>query len=544
MLKYALHQYYDQQVQYKFMIWKMKPFLPQQNGTRFRLKCLMLCLVLQLLISVSGMAQVRFGHTIPLYHWADGYNNDVFLRAAIKPFFKYTLPVPFATIDISPPVSRNPYALFLSNRLASLRPRSTSLPILLLGGVAIPQFGNLPGTSKTELSYRFLNGLKFSRHFTVMNSLLLDQGLKKNAGYVGKTWNGLTVLTDQAYGILHYDTFHLKLGRDFIKWGRGEDATLLFSDYSRPFDHINFQIRSQKFQFTYNAVQLDDKWINSADASLIGSPKVSRYISAGRLDFSFLRGRLQASVSQAVLFGSSSGFRLTMLNPFLVYHGEILNDGLTANSFGSIDISLWPIYNVELYAELLVDDIQIEKKIVSDLEPDEIGFIVGTRMADVGGVSGFTAGLEYTRVTNRTYQTSVEFEKYLHRNQPVGHFLGNDFDRWLLYGRKYLGHNLLFGLKAEYVRQGEGRISSEWDAPWLDATLATGYSEPFPTGIVEKKKGFQFSLRWHPKASQFAEIVLQQAHFDNFQNRNDAKSSNTALFLRFWFDWNVMIPMH
>jgi hypothetical protein len=39
-------------------------------------------------------------------------------------------------------------------------------------------------------------------------------------------------------------------------------------------------------------------------------------------------------------------------------------------------------------------------------------------------------------------------------------------------------------LNLMYQRRGEGRFDSNWTEPWLDVD---NYSEPFPTGIVEKK---------------------------------------------------------
>jgi hypothetical protein len=63
-----------------------------------------------------------------------------------------------------------------------------------------------------------------------------------------------------------------------------------------------------------------------------------------------------------------------------------------------LDLRGRPTSKSEVYGELLIDDFQVEKRTSGDLEPDEVGFLVGSQWADPGGLEGITLGAEYTGV--------------------------------------------------------------------------------------------------------------------------------------------------
>ena len=53
--------------------------------------------------------------------------------------------------------------------------------------------------------------------------------------------------------------------------------------------------------------------------------------------------------------------------------------------------------------------------------------------------------------------------------------------------------------EVDLVWQGEGDFSHAWDSPWINdsVTIMTGYSEPFPTGIVENTRRFSLEVMRH-----------------------------------------------
>ena len=82
--------------------------------------------------------------------------------------------------------------------------------------------------------YRSVLSVSLGSHLTVYNGMNFDQYLVDDHEYIGKKWRGLVGYTEQAYAALNTNRFRLKFGRDFLRWGAGENGTLLFSDIARP----------------------------------------------------------------------------------------------------------------------------------------------------------------------------------------------------------------------------------------------------------------------------------------------------------------------
>jgi hypothetical protein len=264
------------------------------------------------------------------------------------------------------------------------------------------------------------------------------------------------------------------------------------------------------------------------------------------VEFEPFKDRFRFAITQMVVHGGPDrNFEWYYLNPFIFYHGEQLNEDQRGNTFGALDFVARPGQRLEIYGQLLVDDVQIEKTRSSDLEPNEIAYLLGAEMADPFGAAGTTVGLEYTRVANRTYNTIREWEKFLHRNRPLAHFLGNDFDRWLLHASLYAGKQVQLFLTTELLRRGEGRIDSVFDQPWKDRSLEQGYSEKFPSGVVEKSWHLRLEARWHPRPEIFLAVEGQFSRYKNFAHSAspDADENDTSFFLRLWWEKDWWIPL-
>lgn len=496
------------------------------------------------LIAGAAIAQEVREITLPPYHWAQQYFHELRLRAPAQFSFTGSYPITLRQLHQATENSAGQAMAakrFVPTLRAYLRsynpyPEEKSEPFFQLGTLSSGRAGQIEGETKTRLSQRLALGLSFSSAFQIHSVVNLDEGLRDDPHYTGKKWRGFAAITEQGYGLYSRNNFLLKFGRDYIRWGRGEDAALLISDASLPFDHFQLQLRTKHAQFTYFSAKLNGVLL--PDTTVQPGPVIERYLSGGRAEFALFHRRLQIAVSQSVLYARQGGFEWYYLNPFLVYHGEVVNKPGGANSFGSIDFSAYPKPGLELYGELLIDDFQIEKTSVVDLEPAEYGYILGLRAADLMQWQGTTLGLEYTRVKNRTYNTMIPAEQYTHLTRPIGHFMGNDFDRWLLWGKLYLENGLQIGARAEVWRRGEGRIDGPFDTPWLFVTLEEGYSEPFPTGVVEKSVQLTAQLRWQLSSMSYIEARVMHRTARNDDNRAGIDFKRTEFFLHFWLEWN------
>ena len=205
-------------------------------------------------------------------------------------------------------------------------------------------------------------------------------------------------------------------------------------------------------------------------------------------------------LSEVVSYGGvNRQMEWAFLNPFLNYHGIQYNGDTAANTLGTVDILFYPIRKWKIYGSILIDDIQVENKVVGDLEPNEIGWIIGTKFADPLHIDGLLLNLEYSRVTNRTYKTVQPQEVFAFQGVPLGHPLGNDFDHWNIGVSCWLRPDLWLKFNYLKTRKGEGSLFSLWDSPWENYTVAEGYHEPFPTGVIERTSSFKMEIGWYFK---------------------------------------------
>ncbi|MDQ7052012.1 MAG: capsule assembly Wzi family protein [candidate division KSB1 bacterium] len=323
-----------------------------------------------LLLAGAAGAQSLKNLTLPPYHWATDYALEWQLRAVQKPLYAASLPWQFSQVydAVSNRAPRSDYERFLRLRLMNDQ-RAYGLkthngqPFLHFGALLVEKAGRMADELRSRLAFRFFSAARVSEHVQIFNSMMMDQSLGDDPDYLGKNWRGITAITEQAYALVHFDRFSLKFGRDYIRWGRGYDATLSISDASRPFDQLHMQFRTRYLQFSYFVSKLNSIQLSDTAAQRLQKAWADRYLAGGRADFAFFQRRLQVSITQTVLWGGDRNLEWYYLNPFIFYHGEQLNEpqSLRANTMGAIDFVFYPKPGWELYGQLLVDDIQVEK---------------------------------------------------------------------------------------------------------------------------------------------------------------------------------------
>ncbi len=387
--------------------------------------------------------------------------------------------------------------------------------------------------------YRGGAGFQVGKHLFAYSGVNSDQYDYHDPLYVGRKWRGITGYTEQAYVHAEFDAFSLKFGRDFLRWGVGESGTLVLSNQSRPLDQIQANTLFGPFRFTFFASELD---AFSTTDTLLGSVHVRRFLSGHRLDFRLFGGRLQASASEVIIYGGpNSNFNFVYLNPLLFFHLDKKNGAGENNVLPSFDIVVYPIKHLKLYGSLLIDDIQIEKTGPGDLEPNEIAWLAGVNWSDPFGFYGFDVFTEYVMVANRTYKTPFYWEIFTHRNKPLGHPLGSDFDHWQMGCSKWFGSMFWFRVQYALTRFGEGNLFSPYDEPWMDYTVDEGYSEPFPTGIVETSQELNISIKFYPSIHWGVEGEFMYQTLKNKDNIDGLSDDGFAWKIGLWCDGDLKI---
>jgi capsule assembly protein Wzi len=350
---------------------------------------------------------------------------------------------------------------------------------------------------------------------SVYGSFVLDEELAKDENYTGKKWRGLAGNVRQAFVAYNTDRFDLMAGRFGGFWG--PRRSLLFSP-EQNLDGLGYSFRWGRLVISYRLARLDRLTPEPDGIKMYED----RYLAAHRYDFHF-SSKLTVGLFETVVFGGPGRqIELFYLNPLIFFHGTQLNEGLDDNTMVGFDFSFKPKVGVKIYGQVLVDDLQLDNKVESDKEPDQIGLLGGGYFADV--IANTDVRLEYSRVSNWTFNQRFARNRYLNDDRPIGGAPGNDYDLFELsiigWPRQYFS----VSANISYRRQGEGRVNADWTMPWLD--VEGDYSEPFPTGVVEKTLTASLAVKSFPREYFFFDV---EAGIDKVENRFHVDGADESL---------------
>ena len=360
----------------------------------------------------------------------------------------------------------------------------------------------------------------------VVNEMRVNYAAQNDSTYIGKKWRSLSGFTNQSFFCFKRKLgskaeMNLQAGRFFRQHGPGRHGQLLLGANIRPMDQIAFSLNRQisnslSVRFFFQTSALDK----------IGSDK--RFMSLHRVEL--IANRWYVALSEALTYTrKNQGMDLVYLNPFIFYHPEQLNGpDLSGNTIGTIEFGYkWNTSNI--YAEILIDDVQFDNEVKGDLEPNEIGGLLGYEHA----ADKYYLSIEGVALTNRTYKTPNPAEWFLHRNQPIGYELGSDVGRINLLARYYFKQNWHIDTKIDMIWQGEGDLTHPWDTPWDDesVTMETGYSEPFPTGVVEQSTVISTELMRHWTRERWISLGVSYKKVVNVDHVSDIDNSEFSFHL-------------
>lgn len=482
--------------------------------------------------------------TIPLYHWTYDIIDELVVRGCLHDLNHLTKPYNYAQItqaldncSLQPDDPHSEQLLKLLNDYFTVdSDRKLQLGTYIDQDLKIRDDQLKPRTALlTKIGYAV------SDRLVLFNSMRLDQNLQDDPEYQGKYWRGFSGYTEQAYIAAGFGPLAIQFGRDYQQWGAGRKSNLLFSDNSLPFDLGRLTLNAGKFTFTMTAMQLDQ--ITAANSNLaagaVDSTRKNRFLTAHRIDWK-VSDKLQIGFSESVLYGGAGrNFEWQFLNPVMIYHFEQENRSIEGNTIVGADFIAFPAKNWSVYGELIVDDWQFDRKKVSDLEPPEVGWIIGCRKAAPFNLASAVASLEYSGVTNRTYNTLQPEQKHLHQDKNIGHELGNNFDCWLFEVSNWFNPKFRGTVSFSFIRDGEGSVQDTFDTRFYEVqNVSDGYSEPFPFGIVERtyKPGIGLWYRYHERL--FFRLESEFSFTDNYLNENGVKNEDyfIVLGLNFQFD--------
>ena len=356
--------------------------------------------------------------------------------------------------------------------------------------------------------------ISLNEYFSIKYSTKFDRQMDNNPNYVGREYFNTAGYQDQAYISLNFNNVIIQYGRDYIKWGYGKASNLLISDNSRTFDMLHIKSNSKSMSFDYILSQLDD----------IGENQ--RYLSATRFEYRF-PFKLSLGLGQTALYGGENqNIDFALSNPMSISYVVQHNDRKSVNSMFYADIAYFWKNQFKFYGELLIDDFQAEDEKQGDQEPNEIGFTLGCEFVDIiYGIDGF---IEFTQVRNRTYNVDDHhgYEKFIHRNETIGHELGTDFQYLNFDLEKWISSKFILGAGYYRLNKGEGTVLGTFTTPWNE--IEGNYQENIPYGIVETTNRFYLKMQYQNSSLFLVNGKIGYQTIDNFLNIDG--NENTSLW--------------
>lgn len=362
-------------------------------------------------------------------------------------------------------------------------------------------------------------------------SFSLDEQLATSPDYTGKKWRGFAGDIDQAFLAYQTGGATVLAGRFAQFWG---DSESLFLSAKKGMDGLAYALAWGRFTLSYRIAGLNGENPDTDSASLF----TNRYFAGHRLDID-LGKSIRLGLMETVIFGGPGRqIELAYLNPILFYHGSQLNEDVNDNTLIGFDLTCQPVPRSRLFAQLLLDDFQIDNEARGDKEPTEAAILLKCDVSEL--LPKTDLQLSYSRVTNWTFNQINPRNRYTQNGELLGAALGNDYDRTAFRLVRWLRNDLQSSFGLSHVRQGEGRVDAFWSEPWIYQTEGD-YREPFPTGVVAHETQLSIGLKGKLAKPVFLDLV---AGWEWDRNRGNVRGQHqTAPFVRLNLSLLGSIPL-
>lgn len=314
----------------------------------------------------------------------------------------------------------------------------------------------------------------------------------------------IIIFQDRVFAALHTRVADLTFGRDRLGWGPGTTGSLLLAATARPFT----QLRVERFFL--------DRRIHAVVVNGALSQAEDRFIAYHRLDWQATR-RLRVAFAEGARYNADfvEPLYLVGIIPYPLV-GRLLerdndsrqSDALVRNNvMWDIDASYLVRDGVEIYGEILVDDLGTE----TSQTPTRLGYQLGTYVAtDVAGFPA-TFNAEWTRVWRYVYSVFYDAD-FVHEGVPLGYPEGPDSRLVHVRGAVEVRPGFEVGVVGERLDRGEDGLGVYWDP---DDPAAAGADASEFGGTVEGQWRLLGSFRFLPARPIAATIELGGAWVTN-----------------------------
>lgn len=306
---------------------------------------------------------------------------------------------------------------------------------------------------------------------------LFDTRLKYDPDWFGKKDRAIAGRMAESYLAAQWSFGELFFGRMDRNWGPSVVQGLLLSDDPYGLDHLGITVGTSAIQLQAIATQLDTRTDSAGLAE-------RRYMVQHRL---WLRppGRWTLALWEgSVLSGADRNLEPWYLNILNLGLLEQLNSGTNVNSFVGADVERRGA--ITAYAQLMLDDIQVDRKTLTDRKPASWGLTVGAK----GGLAGTAWTLFYTQVANLTYRNEDNLQVPLYHGLGTGRNFA-DYDQATARVSVLAPGGLLLSPEVTLLRQGEGDPRLAHPAPAAYPSTASLFQ-----GVVQRTLRLALGVNW------------------------------------------------
>jgi hypothetical protein len=237
----------------------------------------------------------------------------------------------------------------------------------------------------------------------------------------------------------------ISFGKDNLNWGYGENGKIVLSQRAPSYPLIRLDFNPITWiHFNYTHAWLNSNITDSSVSYFTQSARIAndfrtnyiqKFMATHSLQVEPFKG-LFLSIGESIIYSDKldPGFLLPV-NLFKFYDNNRSNYQIEAGSNGQYFIgfnSRNQIKKTQLYGTLFIDEIKVSAILDKKNSRNQLGFNLGFNKTDII-ITYLTIGGEYTRINPFVYSNLIPAQTYKNYDSYLGDWMGNNFDRTLVY---------------------------------------------------------------------------------------------------------------
>jgi hypothetical protein len=259
---------------------------------------------------------------------------------------------------------------------------------------------------------------------------------------------------------------NISFGKDNLIWAYGENSNIVLSNKAPSYPYLRLDYKPLKWlNFNYTHAWLNSNIADSSLSYLTNSGRidndfrlvfVQKYLATHSIEVEAMKG-LNIAIGESIVYSDKMdpGF-LIPINLFKFYDNNRSNYLIEAGSNGQYFLSLNSrnqIKNTQLYSTLFIDEIKFSSLFNKTESRNQLGFNLGGSITDIF-IPYLSIGAEYTRVNPFVYSNLILTQTYTNYNYSLGDWMGNNFDRTILFAKYTPIAKLKLVARYQKIRKG------------------------------------------------------------------------------------------